>query len=130
MANRTTFTAAEISYLGSQPIGRIATADTHGRPRVVPTGFHFNPETGTIDLGGLNITRTRRYRDVQHNRHVAFVVDDLASTDPWRPRSVMIRGTVTLHGPDEQPGHEGRAFEGGWMRLTPTSISSIGLDAH
>jgi pyridoxamine 5'-phosphate oxidase family protein len=66
---------------------------------------------------------------VQQNPHVAFVVDDLASTNPWRPRSVRIRGTVTLHGADEDSGHRGPAFNGAWMRLTPTSISSSGLES-
>lgn len=129
MARRTTFTDTEIDYLTSQPLGRIATTDARGRPRVVPTGFRYNPETGTIDLGGWDITRTRRYQDVRQNPHVAFVVDDLASTNPWRPRAVQVRGTVTLHGPDEGNGHGGPAFGGAWMRLTPVSIFSMGLDS-
>jgi pyridoxamine 5'-phosphate oxidase family protein len=108
-------------YLRSQRLGRIATVDPRGRPRVVPTGFRYNAETGTIDLSGANLASTRRYQDVQQNPHVAFVVDDLVSTDPWRPRAVHIRGTVTIHEPDD-PSEEP------WMRLTPTSVSSFGLD--
>lgn len=128
MATRTTFTDSEIAYLASQMLGRIATVDADGKPRVVPTGYRYNPETGTIDLGGFDLTRTKRYRDVQRNPHVAFVVDDLASTNPWRPRAVRIRGTVTVHGADEASGHGGPAFGGAWMRLKPMSISSMGLD--
>lgn len=128
MATRTTFTDAEIAYLSSQLLGRIATVDAGSNPRVVPTGFSYNPATGTIDLGGYDLTQTKRYRDVQRNPNVAFVVDDLASTNPWRPRAVRIRGTVTLHGPDEANDHRDPAFGGAWMRLIPTSITSMGLD--
>jgi pyridoxamine 5'-phosphate oxidase family protein len=124
---KTTFTSSEIAYLGSRMLGRIATVDADGRPRLVPTGFRYNPETGSIDLGGYNLDLTHRYRDVQRNPYVAFVVDDLASTNPWRPRAVRVRGTVTVHGPDEANGHRGPAFAGAWMRPTPISITSMGL---
>jgi pyridoxamine 5'-phosphate oxidase family protein len=125
---RTRFTPSEIAYLNTQMLGRIATVDPTGAPRVVPTGFRYNPGTGTIDLGGYDLEGTRRFRDVQRNPRVAFVVDDLASTDPWRPRAVRVRGTITLHGPHESNGHHGPAFGGAWMRLTPTAISSSGVD--
>ncbi len=124
---RTTFTAEEIAYLDSQPLARIATADRNAAPRVVPTGFSYNAETGTIDCGGYNLAGTRRYRDVQGNPQVAIVIDDLASTNPWRPRSVTVRGTATLHDASDASGHNGPAWRGAWMRITPTSISSMGI---
>ncbi len=36
------FTAAEIAYLQSQRLGRLATADLDGQPHVVPVGFRYN----------------------------------------------------------------------------------------
>ena len=96
---RTTFTPSEIEYLDTQPLGRIATVDASGAPRVVPTGFRYNPATGTIDL---------------------------ASTSPWRPRSVRVRGIAEVF---ERGGEQiRRGLGGAWMRVTPTAISSSGLD--
>ncbi len=121
---RTTFTPEEIAYLGSQRLGRIATVDPAGAPRVVPTGFRYNAETGTIDCGGLNLAATRRFQDLQTNPHVAIAIDDLASLSPWRPRAVLIRGTAQTFA----DGGEAFGLRGAWMRITPTSISSMGLD--
>ncbi len=123
---RTTFTPSEIAYLNSQLLGRVATVDAGGAPRVVPTGFRYNPDTGTIDLGGLDLARTRRFADVQVNPHVAIVIDDLASTNPWRARSVRVRGTAEVFatgGEQIRPG-----LGSAWMRITPTAISSSGVD--
>src|SRR5450631_2826717 len=119
---RTTLSEAEIEYLGSQRLGRIATVDPHGAPRVAPTGFRYNPETGTIDCGGRNFAATYRYRDVQSNPRVTITIDDLASFDPWRPRVVMVRGIGQIF----EGGGEGfgPAFQGAWMRITPSSIRS------
>lgn len=120
---RTTFSDAEIAYLGSQMLGRIATVSPKGTPRVVPTGFRYNPDTGTIDCGGHNLATTRRYQDIQTNPAVAIAIDDLASVNPWRPRAVMVRGTAHLFA----EGGEALGFRGASMRITPTSITSLGL---
>src|SRR5437764_1293427 len=45
------FSAAEISYLQSQRLARLATAGRDGQPHVVPLAFRYNPETDTIDIG-------------------------------------------------------------------------------
>ncbi len=123
---RTTFTPSEIAYLDSQMLGRIATVDRDGAPRVVPTGFRYNPDTGTIDLGGLDLARTRRFADVQANPQVAIVIDDLASTNPWQARSVRVRGTAEAFESGGEQIHPG--LGAAWMRITPTAISSAGID--
>src|SRR3954449_2987722 len=61
----TTLTTAQIEYLGSQRLGRIATAGADRKPHVVPTSFRYNDELGTIDVGGLHVATTKKYRDVQ-----------------------------------------------------------------
>lgn len=127
--SRTTFTNTEIVYLDAQRLGRIATVNSRGAPRVVPTGFQYNHEAGTIDCGGFDLAATHRYQDVQHNPAVAIVIDDLASTNPWRPRGVQVRGTATLHEAGEASGHRSPGFGGAWMSITPRSINSWGLDA-
>src|SRR5215469_8562315 len=103
----TTLTSGQIEYLAGQRLGRIATTGKDGKPHVVPTSFRYNAELGTIDVGGLHVGTTKKYRDVQANPWAAIVVDDLASTDPWRPRMLEVRGraeAVVSGGADLGPG--------------------------
>jgi pyridoxamine 5'-phosphate oxidase family protein len=89
------FTARELEYLGERRpgrLGRIATVGKDGTPHVVPVGWRFNRELDTIDVGGMNLPRTKKFRDVRRNGRAAVVIDDLASVDPWRPRGIEIRG--------------------------------------
>src|SRR3954452_21743868 len=88
----TDLTAAQVAYLASQRLGRIATTGADGKPHVVPTSFRYNADLGTIDIGGQHVPATKKYRDVQANPWAAIVVDDLVSTDPWTPRMLEIRG--------------------------------------
>ena len=90
----TALTNAQIDYLASQRLGRVATTGTDGKPHVVPTSFRYNHELGTIDIGGHHVATTKKYRDVQANAWAAIVVDDLVSIDPWSPRMLEIRGRV------------------------------------
>jgi pyridoxamine 5'-phosphate oxidase family protein len=122
----TTFTAAQIEYLAGQRLGRIATTGADGKPHVVPTSFRYNADLGTIDVGGLRVATTKKYRDVQANPWAAIVVDDLASTDPWRPRMLEIRGraeTVADGG-----GNLGPGFGDAFIRIHPQKINSFGIE--
>ena len=87
-----TFTPEELAYLQSQRLGRLATVGANGQPHVVPVGFRYNPDQDTIDIGGHDFAKRKKYRDVQQNPRVAFVVDDLASVNPWRARGIEVRG--------------------------------------
>jgi pyridoxamine 5'-phosphate oxidase family protein len=117
--NVDTFTPTELDYLTSQPLGRIATAQPDGTLQVSPVGFRYNPNLGTIDVSGYNMERSKKFRNVADNGRVAFVVDDLASVRPWRPRCLEIRGraeTVT----------DGPA--GPIIRIHPERVISFGID--
>jgi len=46
------FTEKEKEHLQRQPLGRLATSGKTGMPHVVPTGFHLDPETESIKIGG------------------------------------------------------------------------------
>ena len=46
------FTPAEITYLQSQRLARVATSGPGGQPHVVPVSFRYNPDEDTIDVGG------------------------------------------------------------------------------
>jgi pyridoxamine 5'-phosphate oxidase family protein len=87
------FSAAELDYLGGdRRLARVATVGKDGTPHVVPVGFRYNAEHDSIDIGGHDFGRTKKYRDVERHGRAAVVVDDLASTDPWRPRGIEVRG--------------------------------------
>jgi pyridoxamine 5'-phosphate oxidase family protein len=86
------FTEQERQYLAERRLGRIATVGKDGTPHVVPVGWSFNPEQGTIDVGGHDFARTKKYRDAQRSGRAAIVIDDLVSTDPWTPRGIEVRG--------------------------------------
>jgi pyridoxamine 5'-phosphate oxidase family protein len=118
------FTDEELEYLKGQRLGRLAT-DSNGKPHVVPVGFRYNPEHDTIDIGGHGFAKRKKFRDVQRNRHVAFVVDDLASVQPWRPRGIEIRGEADIldtGGENVIPGFDQEMF-----RIKPARIYSWGL---
>jgi pyridoxamine 5'-phosphate oxidase family protein len=87
------FSSAELEYLTSQRrLARLATVGKDGTPHVVPVGWSYNAEHDSIDIGGHDFARTKKYRDVKRTGRAAVVVDDLASTDPWHPRGVEVRG--------------------------------------
>jgi pyridoxamine 5'-phosphate oxidase family protein len=87
------FTDAELRYLaGGRQLGRIATVGADGTPHVVPVGWIYNAARDTIDVGGHELERSKKFRDVARTARVAIVVDDLESTDPWRPRGIEVRG--------------------------------------
>jgi pyridoxamine 5'-phosphate oxidase family protein len=87
------FTKAELEYLvGGRQLGRIATVGADGTPHVVPVGFIYNAARDTIDVGGRELARSKKFRDVERSGRVAIVIDDLESIDPWRPRAVVVRG--------------------------------------
>src|SRR5438067_1186554 len=86
------FTPAEIEYMQSQRLGRLATANEKGDLHVVPVGFRYNADHDSIDIGGHNIVPSKKYREALRHGRVAFVVDDVLP--PWKPRFVEVRGTA------------------------------------
>jgi pyridoxamine 5'-phosphate oxidase family protein len=122
----TQLTKPQIDYLSEQRLGRIATCGGDGKPHVVPTSFRYNNELGTVDVGGLHVATTKKYRDVQANPWAAVVIDDLVSTDAWRPRMLEIRGqaeAVATGGADLGPG-----FGDAFIRIHPDKINSFGIE--
>ena len=86
-------TEAEVRYLsGGRQLGRIATVDADGTPHVVPVAWIYNAARDTIDVGGHVLERSKKFRDVARTGRAAIVLDDLASTDPWVPRAIEVRG--------------------------------------
>jgi pyridoxamine 5'-phosphate oxidase family protein len=119
------FTENEIEYLRSQRLGRMATIGPQGDPHVVPVAFRYNEEKDTIDIGGHSFAKRRKYRDMQRDPRIAFVVDDVLP--PWSPRMIEIRGTVEF-------GKAGKAvnqnFDDEMVHLHPRRIVSFGIDSE
>ena len=87
------FSEAELRYLtGGRLLGRLATVGADGTPHVVPVGWIYNAARDTIDIGGHELERSKKFRDVARDGRAAIVIDDLESTDPWRPRGIEVRG--------------------------------------
>ena len=112
------FTEAELRYLaGGLQLGRLATVGADGTPHVVPVGWIYNAARETIDVGGHELEQTKKFRDVARTGRAAIVIDDLASTEPWHPRGVEVRGRG-----------EAIAMPTPLIRIHPERIVSWGLE--
>jgi pyridoxamine 5'-phosphate oxidase family protein len=127
MATVIALTDIERAYLRDQPLGRLATVDASGAPQNSPVGVFLDEESGDIIIGGGAMGATRKFHNVQSNPHVAVVVDDLVSTDPWTVRGLEVRGTaLALSDVDPPVPFMSREI----IRITPTWVASWGLDAN
>jgi pyridoxamine 5'-phosphate oxidase family protein len=118
-------TEAERKYLKDQPLARLATVDENGAPQNSPVGAFVDEATGDILVGGHAMGATRKFRNVKANGHVALVVDDLVSRDPWTVRGLEVRGTAVAQD-DVEPPVRGMSRE--VIRITPTWVASWGVD--
>jgi pyridoxamine 5'-phosphate oxidase family protein len=126
LADAPELTAAQIAYLQSQMLGRLATTGPDHMPHVVPTSFRHNAGLGTIDVGGHRMASTKKYRDVRATGSAAIVVDDLVSTDPWTPRFLEIRGRAEAI--PTGGAHLGPGFGEAFIRIYPQKINSFGIE--
>ena len=123
------FSEKEIEYLKSQRIARIATAlgssERSVQPDVVPVGFDFDGQY--FYVGGINILKSRKYKNVLKNNKVALVIDDLKTIDPWDPRGIRIYGTADIvtrqSGYMEQTPHP----QADYIRIKPEKKWSWGI---
>jgi pyridoxamine 5'-phosphate oxidase family protein len=120
------FTPAEIDYLKSQRLGRLATVNSKGEPHVVPVSFRYTADLDTIDIGGRNIVPTKKYRDAARQGRVAFVVDDVLP--PWQPRGIEIRGRGEVFPTGGQEIVS--SFSPEIIRIYPVRIIGWGIDSN
>lgn len=114
----TNFTESELDYLqqGERRLGRIATVGSDGTPHVAPVGYAYNAAHDSIDIGGINLTETKKYRDAERTGRAAIVVDDVLP--PWHPRGVEVRGRAEVIGGADAV-----------IRIHPERIVSWGLES-
>ena len=123
-----TFKQHELDYMAAADLGRLATVQRDGTPQASPVGFTYNADLGTIDIAGYNMSKSQKYRNIAANPKVAFVVDDIASRNPWRVRCLEIRGTAEQATAPRASGAAGDALDSAIIRVTPTRIISFGID--
>ena len=119
------FSDDELAYLAEPRLGRLATIGPDGLPHIVPLSWSYNPALDTIDIGGRDFARTRKFRNVQANPRVALVIDDVVP--PWQPRAVMVRGSAEAL--QDAAGADGERL-GPIIRVHPTEVISWGLDGN
>lgn len=112
------YTDAELDYLdpapGERRLGRIATVGPDGTPHVAPVGWSIAPD-GTVEVGGIDLTATKKFRDVARSGRAAIVIDDVLP--PWRPRGIEVRGRAEAVTEPEPR-----------IRIHPERVVSWGLD--
>ena len=125
------FTGYEVAYLRTQQLGRLGTIGPDG-PQVRPTGFALNDD-GTIDIAGPDNANSQKWRNLEKNPAVSFVVDDMTPDEPGavRPgwgRGIEIRGRAELL-TDHEPPYGGSHFSREVIRIHPHRVNSWHLDA-
>ena len=112
------FTDGERDFLqrGERRLGRLATVGADGAPHVVPVGYSYNADLDAIDVGGIDLTRTKKYRDIGRNPRVAIVVDEVLP--PWQTRGIEVRGHAEAVAPPEPV-----------IRIHPERIVSWGIES-
>jgi pyridoxamine 5'-phosphate oxidase family protein len=111
------FREEEAAFLAEGFIGRVATVSPSGQPHVVPVAYKFDGKT--IAFGGWNLEKSLKFRNMMSNQKVAFVVDEIVSTRPWRVKGLEVRGRA-------EPIHGSEGVTG--VRIIPVNIRSWGLE--
>jgi pyridoxamine 5'-phosphate oxidase family protein len=123
------FSEKETEYLKSQRLARIATASPLSgsiQPDVTPVGFDFDGEY--FYVGGMNLLKSTKYKNVLKNDKVALVIDDLKTVDPWAPRGIRIYGIADIvtreGGYMQQTDHPSATY----IRIKPLKKWSWGIE--
>ena len=119
------FSPDERAWLASQRLGRLATVSPDGVVGNAPVTY-FVRSDDTIDIGGMRMGATKKFRNVQAGSRVAFVVDVVDTSDGWHPIYLEIRGTAEALS-DVEPPADGFSRE--IIRIHPDWIRSFNLPA-
>jgi pyridoxamine 5'-phosphate oxidase family protein len=126
------FTGTERAYLTERSLGRLASIGPDGAPQIHPVAYRVDADAGTIDIGGPGLGTSRKFRNVQADDRVAFVVDDLATPQETigpggqLGRGLEIRGRAAIVR-GEPPLMDG--FSSERLRVHAARIVAWNLDA-
>jgi len=127
-----TFTDAEIEFLNSQRLGRLATVGADGMPHVMPVAVFYDPEAEALviganaDFGDAVMVKSKKFRDAQRRPKVAIVIDAPA------PRILEVRGDAETHldGGEDVGRNLGAPFRfcPAWIRVRPRRIVALNIN--
>lgn len=109
-------TRLERDYLSSRAIGRLATVNRLGVPHIVPVIYSIG-NRDLITISGAGFEKSYKFKNIQENPKVAFVVDSIRMS-PWTPLGVEMRGEAKI----VTMGNGQKGIE-----IIPTKIVSWGL---
>src|ERR1700735_4315633 len=126
------FTDAEIEFVNSQRLGRLATGGADGVPHVVPGAVFYAPDAdalvigANVEFGEAVMTSSKKFRDAQRRPKAAVVIDDPG------PRILEVRGQAEtpLDGGREAGRRVGAPFSfvPAWISIRPRRIVAVGID--
>jgi pyridoxamine 5'-phosphate oxidase family protein len=119
------FSPDERAWLASQRLGRLATVAPDGVVGNAPVTY-FVRSDDTIDIGGMRMGATKKFRNVAAGSRVAFVVDVVETSEGWHPIYLEIRGTAEAISDTEPPGD---GFSREIIRIHPDWTKSFNLPA-
>jgi pyridoxamine 5'-phosphate oxidase family protein len=117
-------TQAEQKFLAGHRLAMLATVGPDGGPQNKPVGYAYNDELGTIDIYGLNMAQSAKYRNVARQPLVALVVDNPSGVGP-EAQFLEIRGQAETTRA-EAPPFPGASAE--IIRIHPRRIVALNID--
>jgi pyridoxamine 5'-phosphate oxidase family protein len=118
-----TLTKVEQAFLNRMPRGHLSTIGPDGAPQVKPLGFSYNAALGTIDIAGFNMGKSAKYRNIQLNPRVAFVVDEVTEPTMEGSHFLEIRG-IAETATGKADGHLAAEI----IRIHPQRVLSWNVD--
>lgn len=105
MANRTTFTDIEVAFIHRLRAARLATADEHGSPHLVPVCYSFDGTYFYIALDEkpkrVEKTQLRRVRNIEARHEASLLIDQY--DDDWSQLGyILIHGKAELLAPEHE----------------------------
>jgi pyridoxamine 5'-phosphate oxidase family protein len=126
------FTDAEIEFVNSHRLGRLATVGADDMPHVVPVAVFYDQDDAALviganaEFGEAVMTSSKKFRDAQRRPKVAVVIDDPG------PRILEVRGhaETRLDGGEEVGRRLGAPFRfaPAWIRIRPRRIVTVGIN--
>ncbi len=105
MTKRTIFTDVEVAFIHRLRAGRLATADEHGSPYVVPVCYAFDGTSFYIALDekpkSVEKTQLRRVRNIEARHEASLLIDQY--DDDWSQLGyILIHGKAELLAPEHE----------------------------
>jgi pyridoxamine 5'-phosphate oxidase family protein len=117
------FTPEERAWLARNRLGRLATVAPDGVVGNAPVTYFIRGDD-TIEIGGMRMGMTKKFRNVQAGSRVALVVDVVDTSEGWYPIYLEIRGTAEALTDVEPPG---QGFSREIIRIHPDWVKSFNL---